>query len=113
MIQVTNGKIDGFIGQNKIYIGRKNKSYKLKNSALSNPFLIGQDGNRDEVIKKYCKWICEEVKKKGAVYQELVKIAKRVKKGENIELVCWCKPLKCHGNVIKKCLEWMIKKGTV
>lgn len=110
MIKVTNGKFDGFIGQNKIYIGRKNKYYGLKESVLGNQFVIGQDGNRNEVIKKYRKWLCEEVKKKGAVYKELMRIVKKVKKGENVELVCWCKPFICHGDILKKYLEWMLKE---
>lgn len=39
MLKIINGKKDGFIGENKIYIGRYNKSYNLKPSPLSNPYL--------------------------------------------------------------------------
>jgi hypothetical protein len=37
MIGVINGKRDGFIGQDKIYIGRANKFYGLQKSPLHNP----------------------------------------------------------------------------
>lgn len=33
-----------------VYIGRGSK--------WGNPFIIGKDGNREDVIRKYCEWIC-------------------------------------------------------
>jgi len=24
-----------------------------------------------------------------------------------LKLVCWCKPLACHGDVLLRCLNWM------
>lgn len=113
MFRVINGKNSGFIGSSKIYIGRANKSYLLKGSVLQNQFTIGRDGDREEVIAKYRKWLWNEVQKKEAVFQELVRIAERVKKGEAVQLACWCKPLKCHGDVVKACVEWMIREGIV
>jgi len=47
------------------------------------------------------------------VYKELIRIAMKVKAGENIQLVCWCKPLDCHGDVIKRCVEWIIKEELI
>lgn len=110
-IKVLNGKKAGFLGEDKIYIGRN--SYGLKCSVLSNKFKIGIDGNRDEVVEKYRRWLWIEFNKKGEVYEELVKISKRVIEGEEIKLVCWCSPEKCHGDVIKSCIEWMIESGIV
>lgn len=111
MLRVLNGKKVGFVGKDKIYIGRK--CYGLEGSVLRNEFVIGQDGNREEVIEKYRKWLWIEWKKKGEVYEELMRIGKLVKEGKNVELVCWCKPLGCHGDVVKKCVEWMIKEEIV
>ncbi|MGK7898232.1 MAG: DUF4326 domain-containing protein [Xenococcus sp. (in: cyanobacteria)] len=111
MLKVVNGKKVGFVGINKIYVGRD--SYSLKGSILKNKFRIGKDGNRDEVVEKYRKWLWIEFNKKGEVYEELVRISKRVIEGENIELVCWCKDLKCHGDIIKSCVEWMIREKIV
>jgi len=113
MFEVINGKNSGFLGNSKIYIGRANKSYLLKGSVLQNRFVIGQDGNREEVVAKYRQWLWQEVQKRGEVFDELVRIAERVKKGETVQLACWCKPLKCHGDVVKSCIEWMIKEGIV
>jgi len=29
----------------------------------------------------------------------------------DVYLECCCAPKKCHGDIIKSCVEWMIKKG--
>lgn len=110
-ITVSNGKTVGFLGQDKIYIGRKNKTYKVNESILHNPFVIGKDGNREECLVKFRKYLWEKYKEKGDVYKELIRIVNiLVLEKKDIDLVCWCFPEECHGNVIKKCLEWIIKE---
>lgn len=64
-----------------IYIGRPSK--------WGNPFTIGKDGTRQEVIKKYRKWILSN-KELLACLHEL--------KGKR--LGCWCHPEACHGDVL-------------
>jgi len=77
-MKVLNKKnsIDG------VYIGRPSK--------FGNPFEIGKDGDREEVIRKYKEWILNQ--------PELVEDAKRELKGK--DLVCWCAPLACHGDIL-------------
>jgi hypothetical protein len=66
------------------YIGRPSK--------WGNPFVIGKDGTRDEVIDQYEEWIMREPKLLAAL-PELV--GKR--------LGCFCAPLhRCHGHVLAK-----------
>ena len=72
------------IPKNAIYIGRPSK--------WGNPFSIGKDGNRDEVIKKYENWI----QLQPILLQEI----KNELRGK--DLICFCHPLKCHGDVIIK-----------
>jgi hypothetical protein len=36
-----------------IYIGRANGRYRLRQSTWHNPFRIGWDGTRDEVLARY------------------------------------------------------------
>ena len=69
-----------------IYIGRPSK--------WGNPFEIGKDGNRSEVIKKYRDYI------KGR--PELM-VALRELRGKR--LGCFCKPQMCHGDVLVELLE--------
>lgn len=113
MITVINGKTNRFLGNDKIYISRENKTYSVEESVLKNIFIIRKDGTRNEIIAKYRAWLWKEFNKKGAVYKELIRIAIKVKAGENIQLVCWCKPLDCHGDVIKRCIEWIIKEELI
>lgn len=73
-----------------MYIGRPSK--------FGNPFVIGKDGTREEVIRKY------------EVYLRSQKdLMDELKLYRNIEfpfyLGCYCAPLPCHGDVIADLIE--------
>ena len=70
--------------ENSIYIGRPSK--------WGNPFQIGKDGTRDEVIAKYKDWLLKNDNLLSDVRKEL--------KGKN--LLCFCAPLPCHGDILVK-----------
>lgn len=65
-----------------VYVGRPTK--------WGNPFHIGLDGTREEVIDKFECWLLGE----GA---DLDLTPLRGK-----DLVCWCAPLPCHADVLMK-----------
>jgi hypothetical protein len=65
----------------QVYIGRPSK--------WGNPFVIGRDGSRAEVIAKYRVWIVTQPQLMGAL-DEL----------HGRDVVCWCTPLACHGYVL-------------
>lgn len=65
-----------------VYIGRPGK--------WGNPFIIGRDGTRSEIIRKYTAWLCDN--------PALAREASVVLRGK--DLVCWCYPLPCHGNIL-------------
>ena len=64
-----------------IYIGRPSK--------WGNPFTIGKDGTREEVIKKYTDWIVTQPELLAATHEL-----------KNKTLGCWCSPKSCHGDVL-------------
>ena len=64
-----------------VYIGRPGK--------WQNPFKIGKDGTRLEVIEKFRDYVMNN--------PELIKDAKKELKGKI--LGCWCRPKICHGDV--------------
>lgn len=66
-----------------MYIGRP--------SELGNPFTIGEDGTRDEVIDKYIIWF-------EAHPEEWKARIRRKYRGK--VLICWCRPFRCHGDYI-------------
>ena len=64
-----------------IYIGRGSK--------WGNKFVIGKDGDREEVIKKYREWILSNKELLGSLHELKGKV-----------LGCFCKPKACHGDVL-------------
>lgn len=64
-----------------VYIGRPSK--------WGNPFAIGEDGDREEVVAKYRRWILGQV----SLLRDLGEI-------EGKTLGCWCKPNLCHGDIL-------------
>ncbi|KKM06848.1 hypothetical protein LCGC14_1739860 [marine sediment metagenome] len=70
-----------------IYIGRGSK--------WGNPFRIGEDGDREEVIMKYKEWILEQ----PSLLRDLHEL-----KGKR--LGCYCRPWHhCHGDVLVELIE--------
>jgi len=81
-MKVVHCKRDNF----DIYIGRPSK--------WGNPFSIGKDGTRQEVIDKYEKWIINQPTLMKSLHELQGKI-----------LGCWCHPQPCHGDVLIKLTE--------
>jgi len=109
-LEVVNIKQVKQITEEHVYIGRKNSYYNVQASALANPYHVGKDGDRDKVILKYRYWLWELVQnKESEQMEELVRIANMVREGKNVKLMCYCKPLACHGDVVKRAVEWLLK----
>jgi len=70
-----------------IYIGRSSKFEKP--SKWGNPFIIGIDGTRKEVIEKYEKYLLSNKELMNDLHELEGKV-----------LGCWCKPKACHGDVL-------------
>ncbi len=104
MIRVINVKNE--YSGDMLYIGRK--SGKYRGSVLGNRYIIGRDGDRDEVVRKYKRWVWEEYKKGGVVKDEIDRLVEWVESGKDLKLGCWCKPKKCHGDVIKSLIEYLV-----
>lgn len=80
-MKVLNKRVDK-ADENTVYVGRP--------SVFGNPFVIGKDGTRAEVIAKYEAWIKSK--------PWLVERAKRELAGK--DLMCWCSPCACHADVL-------------
>jgi hypothetical protein len=64
---------------------------------FGNPFVIGPDGDREEVIIKYKEYFLDRM----AVDRGFKKAILSLK---GLRLGCMCKPKPCHGDVI---VEWL------
>lgn len=74
-----------------------------------NPFIIGIDGNREEVCDKYIAWLNEWINnKKEIVYKIGIRVYSNKWVIEHLEelrgedVACWCVPLRCHGETLIK-----------
>lgn len=76
-----------------VYIGRPTK--------WGNPFHIGKDGTRKEVIAKYKQWIVKQPHLMDALHELRGK-----------RLGCWCSPQKCHGDVLAELADAKEKEAS-
>jgi len=111
MIKVVNKHSHSPTPQD-VYIGR--------GSALGNPYtsIKGRETkakfvceSREESVNNYYCWLREKIDSKdAAVCAELNRIYKLAQKG-HVNLICFCAPKLCHGDVIKEIVESKIKKS--
>ena len=75
-----------------VKVPRKHDVYIGRSTKWGNPFIIGRDGTREEVIAKFRE------------YGQKVGLDKKARAElKGLTLACHCKPLPCHGDVL---LEW-------
>lgn len=93
MITVLNKKNQDKTNENPnaVYIGR--------GSPLENPY-------REESIKKYKEYMLDSIKSRDPIFCHAMNglMIKKLR-SEDIDLVCFCNPLPCHGDIIKEFLE--------
>jgi len=84
-----------------LYIGRggvvfiNKQRYPPSSSKWCNPYKIGRDGNRDQILAKYETFICQKLKTNEYNLAEL----------HGKTLGCWCHPLPCHGDILCKLID--------
>ena len=79
LTRVVNVKVE----KPDIAIGRPSK--------WGNPFIMGKDGTREDVVRKYGEWILKQPELLNSLHEL---------KGKKIG--CFCAPEKCHGDVLAK-----------
>lgn len=77
-----------------VYIGRANSRLGLAESKWHNPYYIGIDGTREEVIEKYRNYVLGNPYLMGCLHELKDKT-----------LGCYCKPKACHGDVLVDLIE--------
>lgn len=76
-----------------VYIGRP--------GPWGNPFVVGRDGTRGEVIAKYEEWL---INQRPDLFKALHELRGKV-------LGCWCAPLPCHGDVLLRLANHEMQRG--
>jgi len=81
MCKVLNARQVGKLSTaDRVYVGRPSKR--------GNPFVIGRDGSRDEVIAKYRAWIVRPA------------LMTALPESRAKSLICWCSPNRCHADML-------------
>lgn len=78
MVNKATDKHDVFIGRPSIF---------------GNPFVIGTDGTRREVIQKYKQYFDNRIRTD-------IQFQAEVERLRGLKLGCYCKPKACHGDII-------------
>lgn len=81
----------GSVPESAEYVGR--------GSTLGNPFVIGPDGSRLEVIEKYRVWLWKQIKSGYIELEYLAGLHGR-------DIACHCVPKPCHGHVVELAVAW-------
>ena len=74
----------------------------MRPSMFGNPFNIGRDGSREQVIAKFKPYLWNRVRVDRDFFLAIEHLRGKT-------LVCCCKPLPCHGDVILSYLEWSLR----
>jgi len=72
---------------------REGRAVRIDRATIyGNPFVIGPDGDRAEVIARYRDWLAER--------PDIVAKARRELAGKDV--ACWCAPQACHGEILRE-----------
>lgn len=76
-----------------VYVGRSRGDAPELDGRLGNPFTLRYEDERDSVLRRYQSYL----DRKLATTPDF---ARRVEACRGKTLVCYCKPKRCHGDVI-------------
>lgn len=78
-----------------VYIGR--------GSMWGNPFVMGKNGNRDAVCDQHKEHLKQQIRSGEVSLEQLAGL-------HNKQLVCFCAPLRCHGDTLVQAAAWATEK---
>lgn len=74
-------------------------TYIGRGSIFGNPFIIGVDGSRSDVLMKYMQYAISN----KTIMSQLYTLDNKI-------LGCHCKPKKCHGDILKMLRDKQLTK---
>jgi hypothetical protein len=93
-------------------------------SPLENPYKITKSRSRRTAIVMYAQYITDAIMNEGfasedheEIISELNRLFKILINNQKLDLICYCSPLECHGDIIKQLLLnqyhtgfWLVNK---
>jgi hypothetical protein len=94
------------------YVGRACGGFRA--SALANQWRRQAVGGKEQAIQLYREWLFG-VMQRGALrdescpaWEELYQLALSHRRGEDIQLGCWCAPAACHAEVVREVIQLLV-----
>lgn len=78
-----------------VYIGRPGRN---QSGPFGNPYTIGPDGDRDEVLRKFRDYFYERLRVDSIFWGQVSSLQGKT-------LGCFCKPQDCHGDIIAEYVD--------
>lgn len=94
------------IPEGAVYIGRAQPAKGLSGSKFANPEWLppgSSEEDRGANLNRYRKWLVNQVKSGKITHEDLLAL-------EGRDLVCFCKPKACHGDVVSEAVAWAVKQ---
>ena len=82
-----------------VYIGRRMPG--RAGSPLGNPYTLTPRAARAAVIAEYEAWLDVQLSSDTRVRRAFDQLVEAARHGDLV-LLCWCAPLECHGDVIRR-----------
>lgn len=98
-LNVRVGRVGIDTGPSVIYCGRPGRGVP---GPYGNPFAVGRDGSRDEVIEKHARWFMAI--KQANLRASLLVDAQAASTHGQVVLACFCTPQRCHCDIMA---EWL------
>ena len=75
-----------------------------RKSRWGNPFVMGKDGTREEVVALYVRWLRDLLAREDD--HGIADTLKALSELHGKRLFCWCAPQACHGDVLARAAAW-------
>lgn len=89
-----------------VYIGRSMPHLGLSGSLFANPFKLSKSltgdqahAERLDVLQKYRRYLFNKIQNNEITLDDLIAL-------KDHDLVCFCAPRACHGDVLKLAVKW-------
>jgi Domain of unknown function (DUF4326)/YspA, cpYpsA-related SLOG family len=87
-----------------VYVGRP--------TLLGNPYRVQHDA-REQAVQRYRAWLRRQWQVGGEVKEALLELARAYTERDELTLICWCAPRRCHAEVIREAVLGIVQHGLV
>ena len=78
-----------------------------RSTEWGNPFRISSQMDRDQAVEAFKAYLWKRMQKSHTSDFSI----RMVQALNNKTLVCWCKPKRCHGDVYRDAVAWVIRQS--